>query len=654
MVLSSNMLKKRPVVAILLILLAGVIAYANTFHVPFMLDDQSSIVKNVVIRNLTNFYTNRTGFEFTPSRYVAYLSFALNYHYGGLHVFGYHLVNLILHLLAGILVYTLVRLTFCTFFMRASRLQPRRNGIALLAALLFVVHPVQTQAVTYIVQRMTSLTALFYLLSLVLYVLARLGLEGRAARATGTRGREPDGEQLPAASGVRVRAGLLIAGAVVAAALAMLTKPIAFTLPFAILLYEICFFGGPWRRRLAFLVPMLATIPIVPLAVFSYGGPSSGILLAAAPQAHAIGTIPPRLDYLYTQFRVIVTYLRLLVLPVNQNLDYDYPIYSTFFTPPVFLSFLLLVAIIALAAYLLWITGKDRVNRVENGAGSGKSQVQGTSGPEESSSTAVAAQPQPASSSSLLADPAARLIAFGIFWFFLALSVESSLVPIADVIMEHRLYLPVFGAATAFSTFGFWMAERFARPAGRRLLILAAAILVLVFGIATVRRNQTWGNETRLWQDTLTKSPQKIRVYNNLGLALTHAGRLPEAIDVLSRGLALDPLYPLIDNNLAMAYILNNQSNMALPLLKGAIGLDPDYLDAYINLAAAYNQLRRFHDTVNFLEQNWGRLKERVDAHYHLGVAKAFLGDLQGARRELAIVSRTDPALAADLLRLLN
>ena len=138
--------------------------------------------------------------------------------------------------------------------------------------------------------------------------------------------------------------------------------------------------------------------------------------------------------------------------------------------------------------------------------------------------------------SSLLADPAARLIAFGIFWFFLALSVESSLVPIADVIMEHRLYLPVFGAVTAFSTFGFLMAERFVRPAGGRLLILAAVILVLVFGIATLRRNQIWGSEIRLWQDTLAKSPQKARVYNNLGLALTHAGRLPEAIDVLSRG----------------------------------------------------------------------------------------------------------------------
>ena len=140
----------------------------------------------------------------------------------------------------------------------------------------------------------------------------------------------------------------------------MLTKPIAFTLPFAILLYEICFFGGPWRRRLACLVPMLATLPIVPLAVFGYGGPASGILLTAAPQVHAVGAIPSRLDYLYTQFRVIVTYLRLLVLPVNQNLDYDYPVYSTFFTPPVFLSFLLLAAIVALAAYMFWRPGKNQ------------------------------------------------------------------------------------------------------------------------------------------------------------------------------------------------------------------------------------------------------------------------------------------------------
>ena len=108
---------------------------------------------------------------------------------------------------------------------------------------------------------------------------------------------------------------------------------------------------------------------MVPLGVFLpgvFGAPAapgrspaavaSGHLLAIANQQFRVQTAIPRWDYLLTQFRVIVTYLRLLVLPVHQNLDYDYPVYRTFFTPPVFLSFLLLAGIFALALYLYWRT----------------------------------------------------------------------------------------------------------------------------------------------------------------------------------------------------------------------------------------------------------------------------------------------------------
>jgi tetratricopeptide (TPR) repeat protein len=133
---------------------------------------------------------------------------------------------------------------------------------------------------------------------------------------------------------------------------------------------------------------------------------------------------------------------------------------------------------------------------------------------------------------------------------------------------------------------------------------------------------------------------------------------LPEAIEVLSRAIALNPLHPYAYNNLGRLYILSNRSSTAVPLLKRAIGLDTAYVDAYINLAAAYNQLRQFQQTIALLEQNLGRLdrlNERAEAHYHLGVAYAFLGNREGARRKLALVSRAGASdLAADLIRLLG
>ncbi len=94
-ILIMNSLARRPIAAILLIFLAGFVSYANSFQVPFILDDYLSIETNNVIRNLDNFFTNQSGYTSSPNRVVAYLTFALNYHFGGLKVFGSHLLNLI-------------------------------------------------------------------------------------------------------------------------------------------------------------------------------------------------------------------------------------------------------------------------------------------------------------------------------------------------------------------------------------------------------------------------------------------------------------------------------------------------------------------------------------------------------------------------------
>jgi len=620
MFLNINALCRRPFVAILLVLLAGIAVYANTFHVPFVLDDAGSISENPVIRNLANFYANRSGYNYLPNRYVAFLTFALNYHFGGLNVAGYHLINLLIHLASALLVYSLVRLTLRTPYFqdrdsnskqRASYLEPQ-TFIPLLAGLLFAVHPVQTQAVTYIVQRMTSLATLFYLLAVVLYALARLGVEKSGGNANW------------------LKPGLLITGAVLAAVLAMLTKPIAFTLPLAILLYECCFFRSVWKRRMLYLLPLLATLPIVPLTVLNFGESSTNIILAAGEQLRA-GSGLSRLDYLLTQFRVIVTYLRLLVLPTNQNLDYDYPTYTTFFTPPVFLSFLLLVGLVALALYLFWCTRSAGLQQVQEYSGS--------------------TDPQAKTVFHLLA---LRLIAFGISWFFLTLSVESSLVPIVDVIEEHRLYLPGFGAMIVFATVFWLLADRYTSPGSGKFSLLVATLLILGLSWATFQRNHVWGNAVRLWQDTAEKSPRKGRPINNLGVALEAAGRRPEAFRSLSRAVAVDPDYYKSYYNLADLYLVSDQPEKALPLLRTAIRLRPNFTEAYVDMGAALMRSGRFHEMTQFLERNIDRVKRNGEAHFYLGAGYAFTGNREAAMRELEIVARLDRALAASLAGMLG
>jgi tetratricopeptide (TPR) repeat protein len=480
---------------------------------------------------------------------------------------------------------------------------------------------VQTQAVTYIVQRMTSLATMFYLLSVVFYVRARLSFEARG-KSQEARGPEDLGSSTfdlgPWTR--RLVPVLLLAGSVFSAVLAMKTKEMAVTLPLAIVLYEALFFKGPWKRRLFYLLPILATLPIVPMSVLAPGVPTGNILSDVGDQLRAQSNMS-RLDYLFTQFRVIVTYLRLLVLPVNQNLDYDYPVYMTFFTPPVFLSFLLLAALLAVAVWCYLVTLP--ASRLTHPA-------------------------------SLPADPAVRLVSFGLLWFFLTLSVESSVIPIADVIFEHRLYLPSVGATAVFATGFFLVSRKISRARAGALSTLVAAFIIVCLGIATSQRNLVWGDEVGLWEDVVSKSPQKPRPYNNLGYALNKAGKPWDAIPNFMKALTFAPYYADANYNLGRAYLLVDQSAMAIPLLQKAIRIQPNLAGAYSDLGAALNLEGRYQEAATFLEQNLGRLSQMPAAHFNLGVADINLGNQVAARRELEILARLDPEMSSRLASLMR
>jgi hypothetical protein len=186
-----TLLLRTPLVHIFLIAALGFLVYSNTFHSSFHWDDSPQIAQNPVIKSLENFTSNSKGYDFNPRRFIGYLTFALNYYVGGGSVTGYHIVNLSIHLINAFLVYFLVLLTFKTPYFTIGNgrgglrfpdsrftIHDSRSFIALFSALLFVLHPLQTEAVTYIVQRVASLSTLFYLLSIVFYIKGRLGAMG--------------------------------------------------------------------------------------------------------------------------------------------------------------------------------------------------------------------------------------------------------------------------------------------------------------------------------------------------------------------------------------------------------------------------------------------------------------------------------------------
>ncbi len=183
---------------------------------------------------------------------------------------------------------------------------------------------------------------------------------------------------------------------------------------------------------------------IVPLTIMGAGS-TPGEIISQVKDPVSLGYITPTpADYLFTQFRVIVTYLRLLFWPSGQNLLYDYPIYQSFFAPPVLLSFLFLAALFGAAVYLIYRSRQSCTGLIGSSAVSLRSDA-------AMQEDTPLNPPLPRGEDKGGCYPHyspihySRLIGFGILWFFITLSVESSIIPIPMVIDEYRVYLPSVG-----------------------------------------------------------------------------------------------------------------------------------------------------------------------------------------------------------------
>jgi len=532
----ANSLLDRQIVRLLSVAALGLLVYVNTLFSPFLFDDLAYIADSQAIRSLRyfiSFYDDLSNIIiYVKTRYITHLSFALNYAVNGLAVWGYHSFNIAIHVINALLVYRLVSLTFKTPAMRLPSADNLRRGrqIAFFSAIVFVCHPVQIQAVTYITQRFASLATLFYLLSVTLYIAARVRQEEEIS---------PKGFLPPA------RALLLYIFALISTVLAMKSKEIAFTLPLVIALYEFMFFSGPLRRRAVTLVPYLLTLPLIPLAMISSTRPAGDLAGEVSEAARSLSSIS-RTDYLLTQFRVIVTYIRLYLFPVNQNLDYDYPVYHTLLSLPVFLSFLLLTTVLGLGIYIFLRYGKEA--------------------------------------------PLSRLIAFGIFWFFITLSVESSIIPITDIIFEHRAYLPSAGLFITVAAALIAAKDRMVDTAPQfvKAVIPMFALFILFLSVAAFMRNTVWRNDLALWSDVVAKSPLKERGHNNLGVAYFNRGMINEAIEQYRTALRLDPKSVNAYHNFGNALYKKGMLDEAVEKYETALQLDPKSVNAHNNLGVIY------------------------------------------------------------------
>jgi hypothetical protein len=331
--------QKRPrsfyhLIAIGLIVGVALVAYSNTFQVPFHFDDRPNITQNPNVqikvfswdpieRLIKNTYKKSI-------RVFSYFTFSLNYYFGGFNVFGYHLVNFLVHIASGIFLYWFLLLTF-----NLPSLKEKYGSIsykvALFTSLIFISHPIQTQSVTYIVQRMASMAGMFYLLSLVLYIKGRL--------STG---------------GPRI---FYFAGMVLSYLLGVFSKENVVILPLFIALYEFYFFQkldlSPRGRNIFFA--LIGGLLVLGAFGFAIWGKRYIDVTIEGYQGRAF----TMLERVLTQSRIVLYYLTLLVFPhpSRLNLDYDFPISKTILDPPTTLISILIIA--GLMGYSIW-TAKKR------------------------------------------------------------------------------------------------------------------------------------------------------------------------------------------------------------------------------------------------------------------------------------------------------
>ena len=597
-----------------------VLIYSNTLQVPFLLDDLPNIEENPHLR-LSGF--SLAGLReawlegFLPRRPVANVSFALNYAVHGYALAGYHWVNLLIHVGTGLGLYALLKATLGLPLPRLSR-RALSGWVPLLTVLFWLVHPVQTQSVTYIVQRMNSLASLFYVLSLWCYVRGRLSM------------------------GLGSRWGW-VGGCVLAGVLGLGCKEIVATLPFFIFLYEWYFFqglSGGWLRRYGGVFGGVLIL-LLGLVWWYFGGHLMEALLAGyAGRDFSLG------ERLLTEFRVVVFYLGLLLFPhpSRLNLDHDFAVSHSWLEPwttlpavGLVLGLVVVAVVLArrgerlLSFCLLWFLGNLLM----------ESSVIGLE------------------------------LVFEHRLYLPSMLLVLLVVVLAGRALRLRRGLTLGLVCTLALVSSGWTWERNAvwrdeitlwqdcvtkspgkaRPHGNygRTLLKSGKIEETIYhfrealrldpgstrahydlGIVLSKTGQ-FEEATAHYREALKIKPDYADAHNSLGFALMNSGNIGEAVAHFREALRINPVLADAHNNLGFFLINNGQIEEAIAHYRKALRAKPDHELALYNLGMALVSQGKIDEAINHYTAALRLLPFAEKLHNNIGIALLKKGDIEKA-----------------------
>jgi tetratricopeptide (TPR) repeat protein len=594
-----------------MIVLAALAVYYNSFSVPLIFDDALSIINNPTIHKLESAFSPPPN-ECVGGRPILNFTFALNYALAGLNVWGYHAFNLLIHALAGLTLFGLLRRTLS---------RPPLNGrfgvaalpLALAVAVIWTVHPLQTEAVTYLSQRAESLMGLFYLLTLYCFVRGVESAEFWGSPSTGSGHSSPKGavchERRP-----KTGVGWQILS-VLACLIGVWTKEIIVTAPVMVLLYDRTFVAGSfresWSRHWWYYLGLAGTwLPMVHLI--------------ASLRQRGIGFDQGVTwwGYALTSCRSVVLYLKLAVWPHPLVLDYGFDVvrHAIVVVPYA----LILAGLVAATAIALW-----------------RRPVMGFAGA----------------------------------WFFLILAPASSVIPIAGQPMaEHRMYLSLAAVVTV-GVLGLyaWIGQRsliifMAAAIGLGWLTLQrnkdyrTALAIWSDTVAKCPGNPRAHNNLgdalinipghlsaaiSAYETAVRIDPDFPIAQNNLGCALKNIpGRLPEAIGHFTTAFRLKPNYAIAHDNLGIALYQAGRLPEATVQFKEALRIKPDDAEAHNNLGIALNQAGRLPEAIAQLQEAVRIDPDYAEAHCNLGTCFGRTGRVSEAIDQFVEAVRINPDYA--------
>ena len=535
----------------LFILVLGSLVYGNHLQNPFQFDTVAYITNHHRLDNINEQLNINYLFKEFIHRGLLQISLAFNVYLDGFRPFGYHLINLSLHFINSMLVYFITCRTWC--YLGAIDCQTKENEtrfVAIFTAILFLIHPIQTESVIYIMSRSEVFAGTFYLSSFLLFQI-----------------------YLVKGSSVKTALKILVIFIIsIAFLLGFSVKQTLITLPLMLLLYFL--FGQEsestsirWLKKRKWSIGFIL---LVGVSLLFYKLLTDELFLIGESTA---GEDIGRLNYMLTQPAVIFYYYcKLLLFPINLNIDPDIQLITGWW------SWKFITALIGIAA-LIYFSYRAKEN---------------------------------------------RLLLYFICWFLMVLSPSSSIITLSDLAAEHRTYLASYSfyAVIAFCVYRVPHLVFYNQSTKCKNIILVVSIFIsIVFSGLTIQRNQIWASEVSLWNDTLKKSPQKVRPVINLAHAYTTTGSIDLAVEYYEKAMNLNPNIFATNYNLGNLYFERGREEDALRLLQTAALIRP-----------------KIPETHELLGEIYLKRKQIRLAEYHLKRAVEIKPDYALSMRNLGII----------------